>query len=219
MNRSLPTFKEGENGVKISHFTRKGYDINGIIHIGTNDWYEYPFYKKMGIDNLIGFEPLPEAVERARKRFPGVVVYQVALGNIDGELDLLVASGDGQSSSFLDLTPEYSKEFPDIELIKMQGVKVKKFTTWLNDTPNFKFYDYDTVVIDVEGFELEVLKGMGETIRYFKFLNIECSGEPTYKNGPTAREIIDYLETKGFQADSPIEAHNDIMFINKEKVN
>jgi hypothetical protein len=58
---------------------------------------------------------------------------------------------------------------------------------------------------------------MGLNLRSFDFLNIECSGTPTYIGGPFAQEIVDYLALRGFKQDSPIEAHNDVFFV-KERM-
>lgn len=216
MNRNLPTFLEGEDHVKISHFTRKEMDISGIIHVGTNDWYEYPWYRKMGIDNLIGFEPLIEAVRRAEKAYSGAVIYTSALGNIDGFMELQIASGDGQSSTLLGMTRAYQEQFPGIQIIENRTVRVTKFITWAKRHFEVDLKDYNCLVVDVEGMELEVLKGMGSHLDNFEMLNIECSGKPTYVNGPSAQDIVDFLEAWGFDQDTPIEPHNDIMFVKRK---
>jgi FkbM family methyltransferase len=216
MNRELATFKEGEAHVKISHFTKKGMDIRGIIHVGTNDWYEYQFYKKMGIDNLIGFEPLPEAVKRARKNYPDAEIYDIALGAKDEFKKINVTSGDGQSSSMLPMTFAYQESFPDIKITEERTVRVRSFASWKERNPEFNIKNFNCLVIDVEGMELDVLRGFYPWLTEFKMLNVECSGEPTYEGGPTANEIIAYLKERGFTQDSPVEAHNDVMFVRED---
>ncbi len=224
MNRKLETFKEAEDKVKISYFTNKGYDIQGIIHIGTNDWYELEFYLGMGIEKIIGFEPLSEPVDRLLNRYgntkeflSGMVgIYNVGLGNFNGFANINVASGDGQSSTFLIPTKKYLKQFPDQKPILKERVKVKRYSDFIKSHSEINVYDYDCLVLDVEGYEMEVLAGMGGLINHFKYLNIECSGSPTYEKGPTAKEVIDHLDNYGFKQQTPIEDHNDIFFIRKD---
>jgi len=38
------TFEEAQDRVKIGHFTRKGYKIRGVVHVGANDGFEIQFY-------------------------------------------------------------------------------------------------------------------------------------------------------------------------------
>jgi len=221
MNRSLGTFKEGEDRVKISHFTQKGLDITGVVHIGTNDWYEYDQYVKMGIEHLLGFEPLSEPVMRFNKNHPTLatpVIWVTALGNEDGEKEINVAYGDQQCSSFYNLTEDYRKEYPEFHNIGKRIVSIKKFITWKAENPQIDLSLYDCLVVDVEGFELEVLQGMGPYLEGFRMLNIECSGKKRYDVGPLAPEIITFLAGKGFTQDSPIEDYNDIFFLKTKEV-
>jgi len=218
MNKELSTYQEGEENVKISHFTRKGYDIKGVVHVGANDWYEYPQYMKMGIEHVIGFEPLPEAVERFGNKHPEAKgsLFPIGILNYDGEASLNVAPGDGQSSSVLNMTEEYLQQFPDLKPIGRIKIPVQKFTSWLDKHPEIDMSNFNCLVVDVEGKELEVLRSFGEFIYGFEFLNIELSDEPTYYYGPMAKTVIKWLKKKGFIQDSPVEPHNDVMFIRKD---
>ncbi len=224
MNKELSTFKKAEERVKISFFTKRGYDIKGVVHIGTNDWYELEFYLKMGIEKATGFEPLSEAYERMMVKFGNsldfmsgqVGAYNIGLGNFNGFMTINVASGDGQSSTLLRPTKKYLKQFPDQEPIGTERVKIKRFSDFVKSHSEFNIFDYDCLVIDVEGYELEVLRGMEGLISRFKYLSIECSGSSVYQGGPSAQEVIDYLAEYGFERRTKIEDHNDIMFIRKD---
>jgi len=220
MNRSLGTFTDGEHWVKVNHFTKKGMDITGVIHVGTNDWFEYDQYLKMGIEHLLGFEPLQEPIRRFRDKHPDIkspIIYNVALGNEDDFKEINVAYGDQQCSSFYNLTEEYRKDYPEFHNVGKEAVRVMKFTTWVKLYPEIDLSLYNCLVVDVEGFELEVLKGMGPYLEGFTMLNIECSGKKRYDVGPLAPEIITFLAGKGFVQDSPIEDYNDIFFIRRDQ--
>lgn len=225
MNRHLPTFSDAEEHVKISHFTKKGYDISGIVHVGTNDWYELQFYLQMGIEYCVGFEPLSFAVENfnrkyweiLHRKYNNVKLFPYAIGLEDKKAIINVASGDGQSSTFLELHPDYLNKFLNQKPIGTQNTEIRTFDTFLYQNRDITLDHYNCLVVDVEGMELDVLKSIGEHIKYFDFLNIECSGKPSYINGPLADMVVAYLDQQGFSQDTPIEDHNDIMFIKKGK--
>lgn len=210
IDRASPDYKSAKDRVKISHFIEKGYDIRGVIHVGANDGYEVQYYLKMGIGNVLCFEPLAEArLTLLDSDFgPGAItslVHDCALGNYDGDGVLNVTAGDGKGSSLLPL-PRWDK------CVGQQSVSVRRFSTLYPDGPSDR---YNCLVIDVQGMELDVLRGMDEHLKKFDFLSVECSAVPVYKGEATATEVIAYLDRMGFHQDSPVAAHDDVMFINR----
>lgn len=219
MNTTLPTFNEAKQWVKISFFTDRGYDIKGVIHVGANDWYEFNPYRDMGIEHLLGFEPLLSAIERFKSTHApeeAQCLYPVALGSKNGTQKLLVASGDGQQSTFLEHLPEYREQYPDSTIVDTQASIVMTFEFFMHLHPEIKLSNYNCLVVDTEGYEMEVFKGMGDFIKNFEFLNIELSGKPRYVGGVDAKEVIAYLDKMGFRQESPIEDCNDVFFIRKD---
>ncbi len=75
---------------------------------------------------------------------------------------------------------------------------------------------YNTLVIDVQGMELQVLRGFGEQLKEFSFLVVECSEVPMFEGEAPADAVIDYLLEMGFLQDSPVYSHDDVMFIRKD---
>ena len=53
--------------------------------------------------------------------------------------------------------------------------------------------------IDVQGFEMEVLKGCNSMLDYFSWVYVECSFIELYEGQALANEVIDYLHTHGFK--------------------
>jgi FkbM family methyltransferase len=209
MNRNLPTFNESESQVKIAHFTRKGFDIKGVIHVGINDGYEMDRYVGMGIENIIGIDPLP-SVWDVKKRLPSITVYQCALGSSFVTGQFFVTEDPG-GSSLLFPVDCFHRE------IRRIFVPVLKFTD-LVSMAGINLLNFDCLVLDVQGYELEVLVGMTHILSGFKFLNIECSLERNhgYEKAPNADDIIVYLKGYGFKRDTPIFEHDDIMFIRED---
>ena len=195
--------------VKIGIFLERGYALKGgVVHIGANEGYEVQWYLALGLKPILCFEPLLEAAEKFWSRYKpdDAHLELLALGNIDGEALLHVTPGDGQGSSTLPgLPPEYREVATEI-------VQMARFWTWARGNL-YEPSHYDTLVIDTQGTELDVLRGMDDYLESFRFLNIECSLEPVYRGGARAEEVIVYLARYGFKPITPVERHTDILFV------
>ena len=202
------TFEEAQDRVKISHFTRKGHKIRGVVHVGANDGYEIQFYLVLGAQRVIAFEPLANAMTAMFQKYGNddrVELYNCALGERDGWCELAITPGDGQGSSFL---PEVDP--PTYQTVGVQMCAIHRF-----DSLGIDIHPCNTLVVDVQGMELQTLHGFGDQLGKFDFLNIECSRVPIYQGGVPASEVIAFLSEHGFDQDSPIEDHDDIFFIRK----
>ena len=80
------------------------------------------------------------------------------------------------------------------------------------------------VKIDVQGYELEVLKGGNDFFKKIKYLIIEVSENEIYSGQSVSKEIIQYLENKNFiilkenLSTQIVNTHymqRDILFVNK----
>lgn len=214
-------YEEAKYRVKISHFTEKGHDITGVVHIGTNDGYEFQWYRKLGIEYFVGFEPLPSAVEAFQQNYPTLATgkeffFPFALGTEHNVKRMLnVTQGDGQGSSFY----EEVEKFAQNEVKRRIPVLVKRYDRFIEEiSPTLPLEKLDCLVLDVQGAELEVLTGMSKFLALFKYLNIELSEEAVYQRGPNANEVIHFLDHFGFKQDSEVEPHNDVFFFRKDLV-
>ena len=77
---------------------------------------------------------------------------------------------------------------------------IKKKTNKLDTvvkTNNFPFPDL--IKIDVQGAELDILKGAVETLKHCKHIIIELQHTEYNKGAPHYTQVIDYLQTQGFK--------------------
>ena len=178
--------------VKISHFTEQGFMPKGVIHIGAHDGEEVQYYQMLGIDNIICFEPLPDVVKTFKKKYPDVRIEQYALSNKTEQREFYNYKDgrEGQSSSFFPVKIESSAMTG--ELFEKITVEAIRFDQWMQGK-HINIEDYDCVVIDVQGAELEVLEGLGPWIEFFKYYNIECSEKATYEGGATAKQVVKFM--------------------------
>ncbi|WCJ59683.1 FkbM family methyltransferase [Fontisphaera persica] len=82
---------------------------------------------------------------------------------------------------------------------------------------------YDTIIIDVQGAELEVLKGAKKTLKKIKYIITEASDYSAYKGCCTLNELADYLRMHGFRIKTKrkvrwkpgVGGEYDVMFVRK----
>ena len=109
-----------------------------------------------GNGNVAAFEPSPEVFSLLRANTEGnklVRIFPYGVGNTDGEMTF-AAQGTGSSSSFIEEVTELNRGNNLGQEIRSVSVTVRKIDTLLE-----KLSPPSLLKIDVEGFELEVLKG------------------------------------------------------------
>jgi FkbM family methyltransferase len=63
--------------------------------------------------------------------------------------------------------------------------------------------------LDVQGYELEVLRGATDTLRHVDALVVELAFEQHYAGQPLFSEVLDELTARGFRLDVPIDVRRD----------
>lgn len=204
---------------KVTHFTQQGFTINGVIHAGMNDGEEVYSYKDLGIQHILGFEPLPFARKKALTDHNGIECIEIALSDKNGAETLIVTKGDGKGSSIFEPileSEEVKKNWTDNGIIVDHIViKTERLDHYIERT-KLNITDYDCLVLDTQGNEWEVLHGCGDYLQNFKYLSVELSSVPVYSGEHSAQQIVDYLVSQGFTQDSEIQSHNDVFFIRKD---
>lgn len=167
-------------------------DIKGIIHIGAHYGQEYSVYKKMGITNLIFFEPVPESFEVLKNTVRGIVVNR-ALGNYNGRATMHIASNDGVSSSLLKPL-HHCVQYPEILFDETLEVDIIKLDDYLGRCTEFNFIN-----IDVQGYELEVFYGADITLNNIDYIMAEVNRRELYKGCVQVTELDCFLGRYGFE--------------------
>ena len=113
--------------------------------------------------------------------------------------DLSIYNNMGASSIFeIDFSkrnkndPDYNKGEVQKE-IEVDGIRIDTYMK------NNNINNIDLLCIDLQGYELQALKSLGDKLSKVKYIISECSVESTYKNGSTFYELNKYLENYGFK--------------------
>lgn len=146
---------------------------------------------------IIAFEPLSEPARVYRRAFAGsqaVQLHEVALAPMRGEMQMHV-SGRDDSSSLLPISSLQTENYPGTELVEVRRVPTGPLSDFV--TPH-DLRTRNLLKIDVQGFELEVLKSAETLLPHFRWVYAECSFVPLYAGQALAGEIIAWLAARGF---------------------
>jgi hypothetical protein len=95
-------------------------------------------------------------------------------------------SSNGLESSSI-LKPKLHLElYPDITFDNTEEVEIKK----LDD---YNYSNYNFMNMDVQGYELEVLRGGSNTLQYIDYLYCEVNRNEVYEGNAYIQELDDYL--------------------------
>jgi FkbM family methyltransferase len=180
----------------IEHFR-----INKIFDVGANDGYYTFQMKKLGFKGpIISFEPIRDVFEKLRRvssKYKGWEGENIALGDSDSEAVINIAGNAGGSSSILDMLPAHINVSPEARYVATENIVVRKL-----DSIFEKYYrEGDSILlkIDTQGFERNVLAGAEESLKRIKGIQIELSLLELYNGQMLYREMIQYLEERGFR--------------------
>jgi FkbM family methyltransferase len=182
--------------LNLDNLTEK-YDlkIKGVLHIGAHIGQEYNTYQRLGINNVMFFEPVPSTFQRLKENVgDNAILVNTALGNIEGEVEMFTETiNEGQSSSVLQ--PDYHLvQHPNIQFNGKETVKITKLDNFIKDKDKYNFIN-----VDVQGYELEVFKGGSEFLNTIDYIMTEVNRAELYKGCAKIEELDSFLSGYGFE--------------------
>ena len=174
--------------------------VKGIVHIGAHYGEEIEEYVNNGIQNITVFEPLSKNFDILAQRLQNVNAdiqgHQVALGSKKGTATMYLSSNEAQSSSILK-PKEHLEHHPDVTFDSTEEVEV-------DCLDNFDVRSANFMNIDVQGYELEVLKGAAKTLKQINYVYCEINRGEMYEGNPMVEDIDEFLGEYGFER---VETH------------
>lgn len=142
--------------------------IDTLIDIGVGINGTEDLYKHFNDAKLILIDPIDEAKEYANKlsKKREVNFFQTALGSKDDLEKEMKLQKDKEYSSFLEIS-EFNMQD---ECVEKRKLKIKKLDTIIK---NKEMLGKIGIKIDTEGYELDVILGASETLKYSKFVIAE----------------------------------------------
>jgi FkbM family methyltransferase len=149
-----------------------------------------------GLARALFFEPDPVAAADIRRKNPKSIVAPYALGSTDNQPAALYITRDAGRSSVLRPNPAGAgvKDESAWQVVKSSEIVLHRLdTVWRKEWGR-----PDYVKIDVQGFELEVLKGIGDLLREVKCVQVESSLVPFYEGQPAFGTLNEFLRANDF---------------------
>lgn len=166
----------------------------GVIQIGAHIGEEISVYFSMGAKKVIAFEPIKTSYDKIQEH-ENLIKVNKALGNYNGVVKLNIAS-NAQSTS--PLNPKtHLVEHPWVSFNNTITVPITTLNSWFS-VEKENAMDYNFMSVDVQGYELEVLKGATDILPNIKAILCEVNKKELYENCPMVEEIDAFLETNGF---------------------
>lgn len=176
-----------------------GLDIRCVLDVGA---HHGEFAERIRlIDHrveVVSFEPTPEAFQVLCDRAhhdDRWVVCPFAVGAVDGSATIYRHGGSGVMNSTLPLGDAAERFLPGIETGSAFESEMRTLSSIWSTLP---MSGRVLLKSDVQGQDLEVLRGCGHQLDEVAAVVVETSFEPLYEGAPVIEDVIGYLRSRGF---------------------
>lgn len=153
------------------------------------------YLKQYSAPKIFAFEPQPQFVKLMKEKFKGqknVKIHQMAVGNKNKEITFNILNRPTASSVILPtvINKKYHGEQAEIS----KKIKVKQVK--LDDIIRSK--NVDLIKLDLQGYEMEALKGARDLLKRTKILTTEVEFVEEYKGQSLFSDIDNFMRENGF---------------------
>ena len=176
----------------------KDQNIMSVLDIGANEGQFAKIITQILPDaQVYSFEPLKSCYEKFQSNFNGnnrVEIFNYALGDVEEET-LINKNEFSATSSIINTTDFLIEAFPFSGKVTKEKIIIKR----LDDVrEKLSLQKQILMKIDVQGFELNVLKGAKNSLQDVKLIIIETSFFELYQDQPLFKDIYNFLIQHGF---------------------
>lgn len=200
--------------------------VDLVVHVGAHWAEDAGFYEACGARTVLWIEADPDTFAHLQHLLAGrdgsaqhLAECALVSATAGETLGFHRFRGDGASSSVHRATEELTTRFPGAgetgevlemttrslpEILARHGVEVAAAARPM-------------LVVDVQGHEFEVLKGLGDGLRAFALCKCEVSRLPIYQGGARFEEIDAHMRAMGFRLAShryvQVPRHGDVLYL------
>jgi len=124
-----------------------------------------------------------------------VVFHQAAIGPEAGDATIHVSAAD-DSSSLLPISAIQERLYPGTGEVGTETIKVGRLSDFVSAE---EIESPALLKLDVQGFELEALRGCEDLLDRFAYVYAECSFVELYSGQALAHDVIEWLRERGFR--------------------
>ncbi|MBA1146049.1 FkbM family methyltransferase [Ectothiorhodospiraceae bacterium WFHF3C12] len=183
----------------VEHFpVLRALSVDTVLDIGANrGQFALAVRASLPGARVVSFEPLDVPAQRFEAVFaadPLVTLHRTAIGPQSEQTRIHVSARD-DSSSLLPISDLQDELFPGTAETAVEQIRVAPLETYLSAadiaTPSL-------LKLDVQGYELEALKGCESLLGHMDHVYAECSFVELYTGQALADEIIGWLRGRGY---------------------
>jgi len=149
---------------------------------------------------ILSFEPLSGPYAILVRHAYGDAAWntvRLAIGSEAGQRRLNVAANGGASSSFLSMLALHELNAPDARFISVEEVPMQRLD--VAAAPFVADARSPFLKVDVQGYEVEVLRGAAGILDRVVAMQIEMSLAPLYHDGPVFEGLLTEVSRLGFE--------------------
>jgi FkbM family methyltransferase len=197
-----------------------------VIQVGASVGQELDLFSKNGVTRGVFIEALHAPYALLLQNLSNYdnirsVAVNCCITSFDNKSEVInVASNFGQSSSIYSPT-RHLEVYPNVhfnEKVSVNGFSLDGvMTSVVQQTPELN-YPFDMLFLDVQGAELNVLKGASKTLSYARYIYTEVTFGTDYDGAVKYTDVILYLTLHGFELcaleiDPSCRAHGNAIFV------
>ena len=172
------------------------HQIDLVLDVGANTGQYFKFLRGAGYyGRVVSFEPLSSAysqlIKMSKKDPTWEIATRTAIGNLEGEISINIAS-NSQSSSLLQMLDRHKETFPESAYVGSETVKITKLDYI---APHYVANNNRIFLkLDVQGYEQQVLEGAIGILPQVEGIQLEMSLVPLYEGELLLTEMLDYMK-------------------------
>lgn len=194
------------------------HPLKKAIHIGAYDGGEKGWYLSNGIRETIWIEANQDYEWIIRHKVgPDDLIIIRAVGNENKDVTFHIANS-GQSSSVLELGT-HAQHYPQIVYEQERTVRMSRMIDLIKEY-NINISEYNYLNIDIQGSELDAIKGFEDTISFMDYIYLEVNQEEVYKGCSLVQDIDSYLSKYDFKRVTThivAEGWGDALYVKEKK--
>lgn len=181
----------------------KTYDMNitGVIHVGAHYGQEYAHYKDANIQDVVFIEPCKKAFKQLVSNVglePGVICINKACGLQKDRLTMHVETANTGMSNSLLKPALHTAQYPDIRFTDTEDVDVDTLDSILYNLlykldMEDMYNPYNTLVMDVQGYEHHVLRGAPVVLHNIDYIYTEVNRAELYEGCARVETLDSFL--------------------------
>lgn len=208
--------------MKINRFLRlDNADVKTIVHVGAHFGEELDAYLEFSPEKILWIEADPDVFSTLERKLMktsvGAKNYWVnaLVGDKDGNIvPFYRYNNRGASSSIFKSTDLLRHRWKNIKLSETGEIipmRMRRLDSIFKSI-NFDIVECAALVLDIQGAELIALKGLGDYLKLFAYIEAEISTERIYEGAPLFSEVNGFIVAAGFEKISNTPWHGDVVY-------